>query len=70
MGYMICFAPCIRCGKPFGCNPELVPSLRINGQREPICEFCHGELNSKRIEAGLEPWPAPLPGAYEPEEVS
>lgn len=71
-GYAIAFVTCIRCGSPFGCNPNLVPSIRLSseGPKEPVCEPCVTALNAVRVEQGMEPWPEPLPGAYDacPEE--
>lgn len=68
MGYMMIYAPCVVCKKPFASNPNKVPSFRVNGVKEPICKSCLDLVNEKRKEKGLEPFPPPLPGAYEPEE--
>ena len=65
MGYAIVFAPCIRCNNISGFNPRYVPSIRINGVREPICRECIPEVNEMRKEAGTEPI-VPHPDAYEP----
>ena len=75
MGYMFALIPCVRCKRPFSCNPDRVPSLRVNakgvpdpnGTREGICEPCFDLLNATRVSRGLPAWPEPLPGAYEPE---
>jgi hypothetical protein len=75
MGYMLVFGHCFGCGKPFGFNPELVPSIPIlpdgsvgvGGDRKPICESCITLANHRRIADGLPPWDIP-PGAYEPTE--
>jgi hypothetical protein len=42
MGYALLIAACRACGQRFGCNPNKVPSIRVNNQgpREPICEEC------------------------------
>jgi hypothetical protein len=48
-----------------GFNPIRVPSVRINGKREPVCRTCVETLNAKRKLVGAEPWPIP-PDAYEP----
>lgn len=58
-------APCINCGQIFGFNPHKVPSTKINGVREPVCQSCLVVWNAQRVAAGLEAIPA-LPGAYEP----
>ena len=49
-------------------NPDRVPSITVNGSREPICLNCVEVANPKRIANGLEPI-RPLPGANEAEEV-
>ena len=67
MGYMQAFGPCVNCGRVFGFNPELVPSIRVNGVREPVCKVCIDRANPIRIENGLEPI-VPLPGAYDATE--
>jgi len=50
-------------------HPNLVPSLRINGTREPICRTCIDVANPIREEKGLAPITI-LPAAYEPAEES
>jgi hypothetical protein len=65
MGYAMCTGACIGCGKVFSFNPVRVPSIRIKGSREPICQACVDRVNPTRIANGLEPI-VPLPDAYEP----
>ena len=55
MGACLCFAPCAGCGEIIVCNPITVPSIRINGLREPICQKCVDVANTLRIANGLEP---------------
>lgn len=62
MGYALMFGNCIACKSPIGFNPHKVPSLRINGVKEPICESCANRWNE--LHPGQER--AILPGAYEP----
>lgn len=64
-GYVFCAGQCISCGRTFSFNPVRVPSVRINGNREPVCESCIIRANPLRIKRGLEPVEI-LPGAYEP----
>lgn len=45
MGYAICIGTCMGCGRTFGFNPNRVPSMRVNGVREPICEECVNRAN-------------------------
>ena len=68
MGYELCMGVCIACGRVFGFNPHRVPSVRVKGEREPVCQECIEVANAKRKAAGL-PELKVLPGAYEPEEV-
>lgn len=69
MGFMTIHGYCAACGRFIVFNPDRVPSLRVDGERQPICQSCHAEWNRiHRLAKGLDP--APLhPDAYEPEEV-
>ncbi len=69
MAVMYAMGACIGCRKLFMFNADLVPSIRISGIREPICQACVDRANPKRIENGLEPITV-QPGAYEPEECA
>ena len=69
MGYALAMSPCIGCGQVFGYNPTRVPSITINGEREPICRFCVARVNPIRKANGLPPI-VPLPDAYEPVDES
>jgi Fe-S-cluster-containing dehydrogenase component len=55
MGYVFVMGNCIGCGKPFAFNPHRVPSVRVNGVREPICRVCVERANPLRVAKGLEP---------------
>ena len=58
---------CAGCGVLLSFNPERVPSIRIDGAREPLCRSCHSEWNRiHRTSKGLDPVPID-PMAYEPE---
>ena len=57
MGYAVAMGLCLVCRAPFGFNPNAVPSYRVNGNREPICESCMTVINAKRSALGLEPFP-------------
>jgi hypothetical protein len=64
MGYTLAVGSCINCGRFFAFNPVKVPSIRVNGEREPICKLCILEANPLREQKGL----APItyePDAYE-----
>jgi hypothetical protein len=64
MGFAYCMGPCLGCGLPFVFNPVRVPSFRVKGVREPICERCMTLINAKRDAAGLPPFTI-MPDAYE-----
>ena len=65
MGYVYVTSACAGCGRVFSYNPVRVPSVRIHGRREPVCQGCVARVNPTRIAKGLEPI-VPLPDAYEP----
>lgn len=67
MGYMFCTAECVRCRALFTFNPLRVPSVVVNGTREPICKSCVEWANTERAKLGLPLFPV-LPDAYEPVE--
>jgi|APSaa5957512535_1039671.scaffolds.fasta_scaffold791889_1 hypothetical protein len=59
---------CAACGVRVFCDPDRVPSIRVNGERAAICRACHARWNEIH-RAGLEPTLV-LPGAYiEPDEA-
>lgn len=55
MGYALATSTCYGCGRLFSYNPVRVPSIRINGSREPICGDCISRANPKRVANGLDP---------------
>ena len=65
MGYALAHSACYGCGRIFSYNPLRVPSIRINGEREPICRDCVLRVNPLRALKGLEPI-VPFPDAYDP----
>lgn len=67
MGFMFCLGTCYGCKRPFSFNPDLVPSIPIEGVKEPICQDCVNIANPRRRENGLAEIMV-LPGAYEPTE--
>jgi hypothetical protein len=69
MGYAFCTSPCFGCGRIFNYNPMRVPSIPLNGKREPICRECVDRANPQRIKNGLEPI-VPFPDAYDACEES
>ena len=66
-GYMFVLGPCAGCGTVFAFNADLVPSVRVNGQREPICAACVTAANPIRRAHGLDPIVV-HPDAYQPSE--
>jgi hypothetical protein len=70
VAYMFVVGSCVGCQALITFNPSLVPSLRVNGQREPLCPRCHARWNEiHRTSKGLPPLEA-HPEAWEPEEVA
>ena len=63
MGYAFCMGNCIGCNRPFTFNPDLVPSVSIEGVKQPICQTCVDRVNPMREKNGLEPI-KPHPNAY------
>jgi hypothetical protein len=49
MGYAYCTSACFGCGRLFSYNPVRVPSIRVNGNREPICQTCVDRVNPQRV---------------------
>jgi hypothetical protein len=45
MGFMFVMGFCIACHTPISFNPHTVPSLRVNGTREPLCRGCANKWN-------------------------
>ena len=67
MGYMIAYGLCVGCKLLISFNPDYVPSIRVNGSREPLCVRCFDLWNRvHRVDRGLEPL-ALHPMAYEPQ---
>ncbi len=64
-GYMYVFGHCCGCGNPFSFHPDHVPSLTVNGEREPVCRECFEKW--KKIHNKPDHPLHPL--AYEPAEV-
>jgi hypothetical protein len=64
MGYALCTSECFGCHRIFSYNPMRVPSIRINGNRKPICLECVKRANPIRAENGLPPI-VPAPDAYD-----
>jgi len=68
MGYVMLTANCCNCQRFFMSNPDFVPSIRINGVKEPLCRDCFDKWNElHRTSKGLEPVEL-NPEAYSPLE--
>ena len=65
MGYALAFGTCFGCKKTFGFNPLRVPSINVNGNKEPVCRECIERANPMRKKNGL-PEVDIHPEAYEP----
>lgn len=66
MGYMLAYGFCFSCKHPFSFNPHYVPSLRWEGERQPICRHCIDLANVTRKANGIAPHVI-HPNAFEPE---
>ncbi len=62
MGYMIVIGDCVACRRRIQFNPYRVPSIRVHGEREPLCEACARRWNLLHPEQAR----PILPGAYDP----
>lgn len=61
----LAIGPCWSCGNLMSFDPDLVPSIVVAGEREPLCEECVQRANQMRD--GKEfPKIEPLPGAWGP----
>lgn len=64
-GWLLVHGRCCACGLVIAFNPDRVPSLRVNGHREPLCVACFHRWNElHRVAKGLEPLEL-HPEAYE-----
>ena len=68
MSFMLGHGFCVSCRQLMTFNPNKVPSLRVEGKREPVCRTCIEAANPIRKAKGL-PEIEIHPDAYEPEEV-
>lgn len=68
MAWLSVIGDCVICGIRFSFNADRVPSVRIDGQREPVCRDCINRANEVRKEQGIDPIYV-FPDAYEPMEV-
>ena len=59
MGYALCMGTCLICKHTFTFNPVKVPSLRIDGTKEPICKSCIERANKEKVAKGIEPFIIP-----------
>lgn len=62
---MFAFGGCVCCHRPFAFNPLSVPSIVVDGKREPVCRSCMDLANAERVRQGVPPHPI-RPDAYEP----
>jgi len=69
MGYMYVLGDCWACHRLFTFSAERVPSIVVDGQREPVCRDCITLANEQRKAKGMD-LIVVLPGAYEPDEVA
>lgn len=65
MGYLLVMGPCVGCSRVFSFNPHRVPSIIVDGERQPVCRNCVERTNPIRAAKGLDTFTI-QPGAYEP----
>ena len=59
-GYVFVLGSCVNCQRSISFHPHKVPSVRVNGKREPLCRQCAERWNELHE-------PVPIqPDAYEP----
>jgi hypothetical protein len=64
MGWMFVAGRCAACQTFITFNPDLVPSIRVNGVKEPLCPECVAkweQIHGQKVNIH--------PEAYEPQEV-
>ena len=64
-GFVFVMGHCLICKQPFSFNPNRVPSIRVDGEKEPICQPCYEWAQAKRKEEGVPAWPDPAPDAWD-----
>jgi len=70
MPFMFVAGECVSCHCLITFSPSHVPSIRVNGSREPLCVACFTRWNElHRVSKGLEPVEA-HPLAWTAEEVA
>jgi len=67
MAFVMVHGRCVSCSAIISFNPDFVPSIRVTGEREPLCRACHARWNEiHRTSKGL-PSIKIDPRAYEPQ---
>lgn len=69
MGYFCITSTCAVCRALITYHPHKVPSVRVEGVRQPICRPCVDEINPLRVEHGLPAIPI-QDGAYDAADES
>jgi len=64
MGFVAATSSCFGCKQVFSYNPMRVPSIVVDGTREPVCARCVERANAMRRKNG-KPLIVPLPDAYD-----
>ena len=65
-GYAFMTSLCVGCRLLIAYNPHKVPSILVDGVRQPVCATCIVEANKVRLGLGYDLFPDPHPDAYEP----
>jgi hypothetical protein len=64
-GFVMVVGTCCACNKPCSFNPHFVPSIPVEGIKQPVCQDCIINGNRERVKLGLKPHFV-HPQAYEP----
>ena len=64
MGYALMIGSCINCKARISFNPMKVPSIKVEGAREPLCIDCANYLNKLKEDSGQQAVPI-QPDAYQ-----
>jgi len=64
-GWVTVYGLCALCRKMIGFHPHHVPSIVVNGAREPICEPCFRRVQEAQRQQGVPVTPDPPPDAYD-----